>query len=172
MGYNIQFIFDESPTPSWNQLQAQLESIQLESIRGEYRLVDDPEAAPGSDASVQQAAGFDCGEIHAGNQVIGYAELESNLDPGTHADVQALLEELDALEEDDESIDTEPASAYLWNACAILKVQVLWQGEDHAESLKKLGPIWTALLGQYSGTLRADHEGYYDRTGLIVDLGA
>jgi hypothetical protein len=37
--------------------------------------------------------------------------------------------------------------------------------------VQKLNPLWGCLLARYHGMVQADHEGYYDTSGLMLELG-
>ena len=53
----------------------------------------------------------------------------------------------------------------------IIFVRVLWQGRrESEETLEKLDPLWDWLLAKRKGLIQADNEGYYDATGLILEV--
>ena len=77
-------------------------------------------------------------------------------------ELQSLLEELE-----DHGDEAEDASSALWNATGILSVQVLWKGEDHAESLRKLNPLWQQLLDPLRRRAAGRRRGLLRRRGTV-----
>ena len=55
-------------------------------------------------------------------------------------------------------------------AKAIVAVRVLWQGRESDETLEKIDPLWQWLLAHRKGLMQADGEGYYDATGLRLEV--
>jgi hypothetical protein len=106
-----------------------------------------------------------------GSEQLGWAKLVQVDDPGSDPAIQALLAELEQLEEGDDPVDTEAVSARLWNATGLLSVKVLWSEQAPSDSVQKLNPLWGCLLARYHGMVQADHEGYYDTSGLVLELG-
>ncbi len=151
MGYYIRFVFDEA-RPTLKQLGEMLGSI------------DAAYAVTESEAQADDPPGAQYANITLGDELIGALELRDVLDPSGDEDIQGLIEEVEDIDEDDAVTST------LWNACALLSVQVLWEGDDHAESLRKLNPLWSLLLGTYSGIVQADDEGYYGADGPLLEL--
>lgn len=152
MGYYIRFIFDSDQRPSLKAIGALLaESDAAYAVTEADALPDDP---PGSVYA----------NITLGEELIGALELRDVLDPGGDEDIQGLIEEIEDIDDDDAVTST------LWNATGLLSVQVLWEGDDHSESLRKLNPLWSALLSKYSGVVQADEEGYYGVDGEILAL--
>jgi hypothetical protein len=157
VGYYIRYIFDTEQRPTLPELRTLLAKVDpgyaIEAVR---RTPEEDALAP---------AGSIWADIKFASEHIGALELRDIDDPGGDKELQSLLEELEEL--DDEAED---ANAALWNATGILSVQVLWSGEDHAESLRKLNPLWQQLLAHYGGVLQADGEGYYDADGQFLEL--
>ena len=52
----------------------------------------------------------------------------------------------------------------------IVAVQVLFGTGDTDETLNRLAPLWTWLLRNRDGLLQADGEGYYDASGLVLQV--
>lgn len=152
MGYYIRFVFE-------GEERATLKVIEslLKDVDGSYSLTP-------SEAQPDDPPGAVYGDIKLGAELIGALELRDVLDPGSDEDIQGLIEEIEDIDEDDAVTST------LWNACALLSVQVLWEGDDHSDSLRKLNPLWSSLLGRYSGVVQADDEGYYGADGQLLEL--
>ncbi len=152
MGYYIRFVFDSDERPSLKAIGALLSEADASyAVTAVEALPDDP---PGSVYA----------NITLADDLIGALELRDVLDPGDDDDIQGLIEEIEEIDEDDAVTST------LWNATGLLSVQVLWEGDDHSESLRKLNPLWSALLAKYSGVVQADEEGYYGVDGEILAL--
>jgi hypothetical protein len=157
VGYYIRYVFDTEQRPTLSELGALFAQLDagyaVEPVQRTPEL--DAEAPPGSIWA----------DIKLGGDHIGALQLRDVHDPGSDEELQALLDELEDLED-----EAEDASSALWNATGILTVQVLWKGDEHAESLRRLNPLWKALLTHYGGVLQADGEGYYDVEGLFLEL--
>jgi hypothetical protein len=157
VGYYIRYIFDTEQRPKLPELRALLAGVDAGYA------IEPVQRTPEQDA--EAPVGSVWADIKLGSEHIGALELRDIEDPGGDDELQALLEELEDLEE-----EAEDATSALWNATGILSVQVLWKGEDHAESLLKLNPLWKLLLTHYGGVLQADGEGYYDAEGQFLEL--
>ena len=157
MGYYIRFIFDTEQRPKLPELRSLLTEVDAAYA------IDLVQRTPEQDADAPPGSIW--ADLKLGSEHIGALELRDIEDPGGDEELQSLLEELEDL--DDEAED---ASSALWNATGILSVQVLWKGDDHAESLRKLNPLWQQLLAHYGGVLQADGEGYYDAEGQFLEL--
>lgn len=55
-------------------------------------------------------------------------------------------------------------------ATSIIAVRALWKGHDADTVLSRLDPLWDWLFMIHPGLLQADNDGFYDRTGLILEL--
>jgi hypothetical protein len=157
VGYYIRYIFDTEQRPKLPDVRALLAQVDTAYV------VEAVQRTPEQDA--EAPAGSIWADLKHDSVHIGALELRDIEDPGSDDELQALLEELEELDE-----EAEDASSALWNATGILTVQVLWTGDDHPESLRKLNPLWKALLSHYGGVLQADGEGYYDVNGLFLEL--
>jgi hypothetical protein len=157
VGYYIRYIFDTEQRPTLPELRSLLAKVDASYA------IEAVQRTPEQDA--EASAGSIWADIKLGSEHIGALELRDIDDPGGDEELQSLLEELE-----DHGDEAEDASSALWNATGILSVQVLWKGEDHAESLRKLNPLWQQLLTHYGGVLQADHEGYYDAEGQFLEL--
>lgn len=152
MGYYIRFIFDSDERPDLAALDGLLREVD-----GAYRVTASPPQPDDEPGRVYA-------DIALGDDLIGALELRDVHDPGSDDDIQGLIEEIEDIDEDDAVTST------LWNATALLTVQVLWQGDEHGESLRKLNPLWSALLSRYAGVVQADDEGYYGPDGQLLEL--
>jgi hypothetical protein len=82
-------------------------------------------------------------------------------------------EEIEELREFVDEVEGEKKSdvlSVLGRAKAIVAVRVLWQGRESEETLEKIDPLWQWLLAHRTGLMQADGEGYYDATGLILEV--
>jgi len=57
----------------------------------------------------------------------------------------------------------------LENATALIVIEVFWQGDQVESTLAKVDPLWDWLFAHYEGLSQADNEGFYDRSGLILE---
>jgi hypothetical protein len=100
-----------------------------------------------------------------------------------HAEDLYGLIQIDLLDECDEEIaelkeDVEEARGTrraeviktLDEARTMVAVQVLWQGRETEPTLLKIDPLWDWLFSHRKGLQHADGEGYYDRSGLILQV--
>jgi hypothetical protein len=100
-----------------------------------------------------------------------------------YADSLYGLVQIDLLDEFDEEIgelkeDVEEARGgrraevlkALDEARTMVAVQVLRQGREWEPTLQKLDPLWDWLFSHRNGVQQADGEGYYDHSGLILEV--
>jgi hypothetical protein len=80
------------------------------------------------------------------------------------------LEELASELGDTSGKGKKKVEATLQNAKAIVVVQVLWQDRETEETLQRIDPLWEWLFANWRGLLQADGEGYYDTSGLILQV--
>lgn len=141
MGYYMRYIVtDDQPL-----LLSDIES-GLKSVDPDYAITDD--------------------ELHHGSEL--YGEIEINPRGGELCDEE--LGELEEFAKDSEGENKQRVIDALRGAKAILALRVLWQGRDPEPSLEKLDPLWEWLLSNRQGLMQADDEGYYDATGLILEV--
>lgn len=152
MGYYIRFIFEGEARPDLKAVAALLSDVDAA-----YKVTE-------SEAQPDDPPGSVYADIALNGELIGALELRDVLDPSNDEDIQGLLEEIEDIDEDD------AVSSTLWNAIALLSVQVLWEGDDHSDSLRKLNPLWGQLLSRYAGVVQADDEGYYGVDGELLEL--
>lgn len=154
MGYYIRFVVEGEgeSRPDLKAIRAML--VEIDAAYAVTECEPQPEDPPGAVYA----------NVLLGDELIGALELRDVLDPGSDEDIQGLLEEIEDIDDDD------AVSSTLWNAVALLSVQVLWEGDDHSDSLRKLNPLWSQLLSRYPGVVQADDEGYYGPDGPLLDL--
>jgi hypothetical protein len=114
--------------------------------------------------AVDSAYAIKEGELCHGPEL--YGEIELN-----HSGEELFEEEIKELQEfvnDDDSDNRDRVLRVLRAAKAILAIRVLWQGRETEPTLEKIDPLWTWLMANRDGLLQADGDGYYDRTGLVL----
>ena len=116
--------------------------------------------------SVDPAYAITDGELYNGADLSG--EIEINVRGDEICDEK--LVELEEFAEDAEGESSQQVMVSLRNAKAVLAVRVLWQGRDAEPTLEKLDPAWDWLLSDRQGLMQADGEGYYDASGLILEV--
>ncbi len=57
----------------------------------------------------------------------------------------------------------------LGNAKSMIVVEAFWEGLSAEPVLEKIDPLWHWLFENYAGLSQADGEGFYDRSGLILE---
>jgi len=60
--------------------------------------------------------------------------------------------------------------AILKDAECICCVRVLFGGRESEATLLRIDPIWNWFFKNRSGLMQADAEGYYDRSGLVLEV--
>ena len=149
MGYSMRFV-------SADATEATLPAIAeaLRAVDPSYELKADEEvASPSADL------------LFEGDP---YAEIEINT-PGDGLFAEEIAELKEFLE-DAGLGDKAKVLTVLESAKVIIAVQVLFGGRETEETMEKLDPLWEWLLANRSGLLQADGEGYYDSTGLILEI--
>lgn len=97
-----------------------------------------------------------------------YGQLEVNeKGDGTFEDeIEMLTERV----ENANGEDKQRVLDILMAAKSLLFVRMLNQERDDEETLEKIDPVWDWLLKNYQGLMHADYEGYYDASGLILEV--
>ena len=49
-------------------------------------------------------------------------------------------------------------------------VQVIWMGRHAELTLRRIDPVWGWVFKHYEGMLHVDGEGFYDRSGLVLEM--
>ncbi|MBH23409.1 MAG: hypothetical protein CMH57_02885 [Myxococcales bacterium] len=148
MGYCMRYITTSSPAPTLGELRDALVSIDAR-----YRLDVTSEAPP--------SAG-----VHFDDVALGELAIHVAGDAAFAEEVGELLGGLKGAVGDD------PASvrAVLEGASAIIALRVIFGDRDPDETLDTLDPIWGWFMETHEGLIQADDEGYYDDSGLILEV--
>lgn len=142
MGYYMRYIATEDPEISLSDLEQTLKQI-------------DPAY------SIDES-----GELTHDGDLYGVAEIY-RVGDDSFADE---IEELKEFVEDAAGPRQADVLKVLDEAKATIGVQVLWQGREVEETLQKIDPLWEWLLANRKGLLQADGEGFYDESGLILEV--
>lgn len=148
MGYYMRYITTDEPSVDFNELESVLRGID-----SSYSLERDPEDETEA-------------EILNGGEIYGVAEVNVPGDGLFEDEIGELIEFV----EDVEGTAKTQVIEGLKNAKSIFCVQVLFQGRSTEDTLAKLDPVWNWLIESKSGLMQADGEGYYDRTGLLLEV--
>ncbi|SRR5258706_10478945 len=97
-----------------------------------------------------------------------YGQIEINV-PGDGL-FEEEIGELVEFVEDVEGPNKQRVLGALRGAKSIFCIQVLFGGREANETLTKLDPIWNWCFQNKEGLLQAGGEGYYDKTGLILEV--
>jgi hypothetical protein len=146
MGHFMRFIVSDSKRVELGQILEGLQSADPAYSLGERR-------------------GADAGELRYDDDVYGLVEINR---PGD----RLFDEELDELK--DSVLDSPGRKVHvlrvLNEATAVVAVQVLWQGRETGSMPERLDPLWKWLFANYRGLMQVDAEGYYDASGLILQV--
>ena len=106
------------------------------------------------------------GELMHGDNIYGQIEINQPSDGLFDEEIGELVEFLEDVEEENKTKVLE----VLNNAKSIFCIQVLSQGREIEENLTKIYPIWEWCFRNRKGLMQADAEGYYDASGLILEV--
>jgi hypothetical protein len=106
------------------------------------------------------------GLLKCGDDV--YGQIEVNL-PGDDL-FDGEIEELKDFVNNSEGIKRSEVLNVLSQAKAIVAIRVLDQGRESEDTLMKIDPLWRWLFANRQGLLQAGGEGYYDASGLILEV--
>ncbi|MEL6177969.1 MAG: hypothetical protein AAFS10_03405 [Myxococcota bacterium] len=148
MGYYMRYITTTSNIPTLDAIRSSLQTMDTH-----YRLT----SVEPSEMSA---------ELFFDEAIVG--ELDINMRGDGLFDEE--IKELRDFVEHDAIGDRAPVLAALTEATAIIAVRVLWGERDTETTMALLDPLWSWLLEHYSGLLQADSEGYYDGSGLILEV--
>jgi hypothetical protein len=148
VGYYMRFIVTDEKDASLSVLE-----MALKHIDSAYLIERDEE----SDSE---------GLLKCGNEV--YGQIEVNL-PGDGL-FDREIEELKDFVKSSEGAKQPEVLNVLAQAKAIVAVRVLDQGREGEETLVKIDPLWQWLFANRQGLLQASGEGYYDASGLILEV--
>jgi hypothetical protein len=104
--------------------------------------------------------------IRFGDEILG--ELELNR-PGDGLFEEEIGELLEFIEHDSKG-DRDRVTKLLQSATAAYVVRVLFQDRDPEDTLGYLDVFWEVLFDRHDGMLQADAEGYYDLSGMILEV--
>ena len=148
MGYYLRFIATEKSVISLQQVQ-----VALAKIDSSYKLLV---------SQIENTRG----ELHYKDLVLGEIEINIPNDDIFDEDIEELIE----LIEDSGHKNEAKVRNTLKSATHIVAVSALWQGKDSEETLSKLEPLWDWLFANCKGLLQADNDGFYDESGMILEL--
>lgn len=149
MGYYMRFFTTDKNTSSIDDLnpllQARHPSWRLKTLDG----ASNPSA-----------------DIMFGEKLLGELEVNKPGDGLFEEEIDELLDFIDASNKG----DREGVEELLQNATAAYVVRVLLRGRDRESTLETLDIFWEVLFQQHSGMLQADSEGYYDSSGMVLEV--
>jgi hypothetical protein len=109
------------------------------------------------------AEGDAAGQLTRGGELHAQIEIESPPDP---EEIKELKEALKGAR----GRKRKRVVDGLDGAKTAVIIQVLTGGRDWDATLDALTPLWRWLFTTRDGLLQADGEGYYDRTGLVLEV--
>ena len=148
LGYYMRFIADDEQDVSLGVLEAALKKTDA------AYLIERDEASDSE--GVLTYKGDVYGEIAVNRPGDGIFDEE--------------IEELREFVDDVEGEKKSEVLGVLSRAKTIVAVRVLWQGRESEETLEKIDPLWQWLIAHRKGLIQAEGEGYYDDTGLILEV--
>jgi hypothetical protein len=149
MGYYMRFIVADDKDVSLSKINSGLKQID-----SAYSIEFDDDADDAADLTYN-------GDL--------YGALEINR-PGDGL-FDEEIEELKEFLEDAEGERKSEVLQVLNNAKVIAALQVLQQGRStDEETLERIQPLWEWFLANYKGLVQADAEGYYDVSGLVIEV--
>ncbi len=150
MGYYLRFV-----SPDDREVAFPAIAEALKAINASYELkVDKAGTRPSADL------------LFGGD---AYAEIEINSSGDGLFDEE--IDELKEFLEDAGSGDKAKVLAVLDSAKSIIAVRVLLGGRETEETMEKLDPLWQWLFANRDGLLQTDEQGYYDSSGLVLEVG-
>ena len=150
MGYYMRFITTEKKPSSIGELNA-----LLQTRKANWNL------------EIEEASKRPSADIKFGEHLLGELELNQ---PGDGLFDEEIEELLEFIEEDCKG-DRSRVENLLRNATAAYVVRVLSQGRESGETLEYLDVFWEVLFQRHDGLLQADAEGYYDDSGIVLEVG-
>ena len=148
MGYYMRFIVTDEKDVSLGTLESALKQIDPA-----YLIDRDEEADSEGLLKWRDAA---------------YGQIEVNR-PGDGL-FDGEIEELKEFVENSEGAKRSDVLNVLGQAKAIVAIRVLDQGRESEDTLVKIDPLWQWLFANRQGLLQAGGEGYYDSSGLILEV--
>ena len=148
MGYYMRFVCADEQDVSLSLLES-----ALQHTGAAYLIEREPE----SDSE---------GVLTYGGDLYGQIEVSR---PGDET-FDEEIEELKEFVEGAEGAKKSEVLGILGAAKAVVAVRVLNQGRGSEETLERVEPLWEWLMANRRGLLQADGEGYYDASGLILEV--
>ena len=106
------------------------------------------------------------GTLTYGDGVYGQLEINEKGDGIFEDEIEMLKENVEASEGENKQRVLDA----LEKSKSLLFVRVLDQGRDDEETLGKIDMMFNRLLENHQGLMHADYEGYYDTSGLILEV--
>jgi len=97
-----------------------------------------------------------------------YGQIEVNR-PGDGL-FDGEIEELKEFVENSEGAKRSDVLNVLGQAKAIVAIRVVYERRESEDTLVKIDPLWQWLFANRQGLLQAGGEGYYDSSGLILEV--
>jgi hypothetical protein len=113
----------------------------------------------------KDTAATNIGELTYDGEVYGSIEINESGE-------ELFEEEIEELKENIGDISDRKAKTViqaLTNAKTIIAIQVLFQDRTIEETLIRIDPLWNWLFDNRKGLLQADGEGYYGKSGLVLE---
>ncbi|HEV8487975.1 MAG TPA: hypothetical protein VGV87_30930 [Blastocatellia bacterium] len=148
MGYYMRFIVTDEQDVSLSVLE-----FALKQVDSAYLIERDEE----SDSE---------GLLKCGDAVYGQIEVNR---PGDGL-FDGEIEELCDFVNNSDGVKKSEVLNVLGQANAIVAIRVLDQGRESEDTLMKIDPLWDWLFANRQGLLQAGGEGYYDASGLILEV--
>jgi hypothetical protein len=148
MSYHIRFIFDDDRNVSLSELEFALKDTD-ESYKLDRDESDETEAI-----------------LMFGDEEYGQVFMNLPNDGLFDEEISELIEFL----EDTKGENKQKVVNTLQNSKQLLCIRVLDQGRESEETLIKIDPIWKWCFENRKGLMQADLEGYYDASGLILEV--
>jgi hypothetical protein len=148
MSYHIRFIFDDVRNVSLSELEFALKDIDA-NYKFDRDESDETEAI-----------------LMFGDEEYGQVFMNLPNDGLFDEEITELIEFL----EDTEGENKQKVLNTLQNSKQLLCLRVLDQGRESEETLIKIDPIWKWCFENRKGLMQADLEGYYDASGLILEV--
>ena len=136
-------------------ISADERKISLKEL-GTALALDDPEFEIDGDAAE--------GVLMYANDAYAQLEINEKGDGIFEEEIEMLREDVAAAENGERVLEM------LDRARNLLFVRVLQQGRDDEETFEKIDALWNWLLPRREGLVQADLEGYYDASGLILEV--
>jgi len=97
-----------------------------------------------------------------------YGQIEVNR--GGDGVFDGESEELKEFVENSEGAKRSDVLNVLGQAKAIVAIRVVYERRESEDTLVKIDPLWQWLFANRQGLLQAGGEGYYDSSGLILEV--